>query len=261
MPPPPPSQHRPLPLRALLQANLQAQATLLPQLLALVALLSSPSSSAASARTASALARASSQLAALDADLALLTERARKHAEKWETLEALKRACVAVEQDVRRRALRLERGRRELGTAVDEARGQIKAIQLARARTSCPARASAPPPPAATDSPHPLPLGASLPRLSSPDPLAPADLLAYASTLGPYTSAPPSFDPATTAAAPGHPGAFFPPFPTEHAMRRGRLNADADAGAAGGLGVVGQTSAGTSAPPSLLSLLRLPDPP
>lgn len=72
-----------------------------------------------------------------------------------------------------------------------------------------------------------------------PDPLPPADLLSYAATLAPYTSAPPSFDPATTPHS--GPGAFFPPFPTEHSMRRGRLNAG------GELGVVGQTSEGARA--------------
>lgn len=125
-----------LPIRALLAANLAAQSTLLPQLFTLTASLSTPASSSSSARTQTAIARIYSQLAALDEELAQLTERARQHAAKWERMESLKRECILVEGEVRQRAMRLERGRRELEKLVKEARKTTEGIELARNRTS-----------------------------------------------------------------------------------------------------------------------------
>jgi hypothetical protein len=67
------------------------------------------------------------------------------------------------------------------------------------------------------------------------------ELLAYAQTLSAFTSAPPNIDVAD-ANIPGHPPSaqFFPPFPNEEKMRRGRLNAEAPLGMLGELHTVGQ---------------------
>lgn len=64
------------------------------------------------------------------------------------------------------------------------------------------------------------------------DPTDPQTLLSYASALAPYTSAPPTYNPATQPST----GAFFPPFPAEDVLRRGRLGTAGDL-----LGNVGET--------------------
>ena len=60
------------------------------------------------------------------------------------------------------------------------------------------------------------------------------ELLAYAQSLSAFTSAPPNMP---DSALPGQPPPplFFPPFPNEEKMRRGRLNAEAP------LGLLGET--------------------
>jgi Vitamin-D-receptor interacting Mediator subunit 4 len=61
-----------------------------------------------------------------------------------------------------------------------------------------------------------------------------SELLAYAQSLSAFTSAPPNMP---DLALPGQPPPplFFPPFPNEEKMRRGRLNAEAP------LGLLGET--------------------
>ena len=70
----------------------------------------------------------------------------------------------------------------------------------------------------------------SIPPASIPYP----ELLAYAQSLSAFTSAPPNMP---DSALPGQPPPplFFPPFPNEEKMRRGRLNAEAP------LGLLGET--------------------
>lgn len=58
------------------------------------------------------------------------------------------------------------------------------------------------------------------------------ELLAYAQSISAFTSAPPNMPDLTL---PGQPRLFFPPFPNEEKMRRGRLNAEAP------LGLLGET--------------------
>ena len=60
------------------------------------------------------------------------------------------------------------------------------------------------------------------------------ELLAYAQSISAFTSAPPNMP---DLALPGQPPPplFFPPFPNEEKMRRGRLNAEAP------LGLLGET--------------------
>ncbi|KDR80590.1 hypothetical protein GALMADRAFT_61191 [Galerina marginata CBS 339.88] len=60
------------------------------------------------------------------------------------------------------------------------------------------------------------------------------ELLAYAQSLSAFTSAPPNMPDLTLPGQPPPP-LFFPPFPNEEKMRRGRLNAEAP------LGLLGET--------------------
>ncbi|KZV99960.1 hypothetical protein EXIGLDRAFT_604951 [Exidia glandulosa HHB12029] len=64
------------------------------------------------------------------------------------------------------------------------------------------------------------------------------ELLAYAQTLSAFTSAPPGVSLPDGAAPP--PPLFFPPFPNEEKMRRGRLNAEAPLGMLGETHTVGR---------------------
>ena len=65
------------------------------------------------------------------------------------------------------------------------------------------------------------------------------ELLAYAQSLSAFTSAPPNMP---DLALPGQPPPplFFPPFPNEEKMRRGRLNAEAPLGLLGEIHSVGR---------------------
>ncbi|KAH8831730.1 vitamin-D-receptor interacting mediator subunit 4-domain-containing protein [Flagelloscypha sp. PMI_526] len=58
------------------------------------------------------------------------------------------------------------------------------------------------------------------------------DLLSYAQSLSAFTSAPPNMPDSTLPGQPPPP-LFFPPFPNEEKMRRGRLNAEAPLGPLG----------------------------
>jgi mediator of RNA polymerase II transcription subunit 4 len=64
-------------------------------------------------------------------------------------------------------------------------------------------------------------------------------LLAYAQSLSAFTSAPPSMPDLSVPGQPPPP-LFFPPFPNEEKMRRGRLNAEAPLGLAGETHSVGR---------------------
>jgi chromosome segregation ATPase len=134
---PSPSRQEPS-IRTLLAANRAQQSAVLPQLFSLISSLSAPSSSSASANTSLQISRLYTQLATLDEELAVLTERARKHAEKWERMERLKTECVAVEREVRRRAIKLQKGRRELEQLLSEGKETVKRIDLAAERTFSP---------------------------------------------------------------------------------------------------------------------------
>lgn len=65
------------------------------------------------------------------------------------------------------------------------------------------------------------------------------ELLAYAQSLSAFTSAPPNMPDMTKPGQP-HPPLFFPPFPNEEKMRRGRLNAEAPLGHLGETHSVGR---------------------
>jgi len=120
------------------------------------------------------------------------------HQMKQRRIESLKVEVLSVESKLRDVWMALEEGRRELETIVDEGDERIKAIEQAKT--------------------------ASIPY---------PELLSYAQSLSAFTSAPPNMPDL----APGHlpPPLFFPPFPNEEKMRRGRLNAEAP------LGFLGET--------------------
>jgi len=65
------------------------------------------------------------------------------------------------------------------------------------------------------------------------------ELLAYAQSLRTFTSAPPSMPDVNLPGQPPPP-LFFPPFPNEEKMRRGRLNAEAPLGPLGETHSVGR---------------------
>ena len=67
------------------------------------------------------------------------------------------------------------------------------------------------------------------------------DLLEYAAALSLFTSAPPGGNPQDSAAGGQlEPPAWFPPFPSDTKMRKGRLNAEAPLGMAGESHTIGQ---------------------
>jgi len=67
------------------------------------------------------------------------------------------------------------------------------------------------------------------------------ELLAYAQSLSAFTSAPPNMPDLSLPGQPPPP-LFFPPFPNEEKMRRGRLNAEAPLGPLGETHSVGRPS-------------------
>ncbi|KAG6856259.1 hypothetical protein H0H87_006015 [Tephrocybe sp. NHM501043] len=122
---------------------------------------------------------------------------AHKHQIKQRRIDALEQEILELEAQWREIALALEEGKRELEDIIHEGEERIKAIELAQ--------------------------NAAIPY---------PELLAYAQSISAFTSAPPNMPDLTL---PGQPRLFFPPFPNEEKMRRGRLNAEAP------LGLLGET--------------------
>ncbi|KAK2463644.1 hypothetical protein APHAL10511_004395 [Amanita phalloides] len=114
-------------------------------------------------------------------------------------IEALEEENLQLERRWREVCTDLEAGKRELDDIIAEGEERIKAIEKAREGSI----------------PYP-------------------DLLAYAHSLSAFTSAPPNMPDMNLPGQPPPP-LFFPPFPNEEKMRRGRLNAEAP------LGFLGET--------------------
>ncbi|KAG6910212.1 hypothetical protein DXG01_012347 [Tephrocybe rancida] len=135
----------------------------------------------------------------LDCDKALSSavNLAHKHQIKQRRIDALEQEILELEARWREVASALEGGKRELEEMIEEGEERIKAIELAK-------------------------------KAAIPYP----ELLAYAQSISAFTSAPPNMPDLTL---PGQPRLFFPPFPNEEKMRRGRLNAEAP------LGLLGET--------------------
>ncbi|KAF5373297.1 hypothetical protein D9615_007486 [Tricholomella constricta] len=137
----------------------------------------------------------------LDCDKALASaiNLAHKHQIKQRQIDALEQEILDLEARWREIASALEIGKRELEDMIEEGEERIKAIEEAK-------------------------------RAAIPYP----ELLAYAQSISAFTSAPPNMPDLTLPGQPPPP-LFFPPFPNEEKMRRGRLNAEAP------LGLLGET--------------------
>jgi len=140
-----------------------------------------------------------SSFLACDAALANAIQLARIHQNKQRQIESLKSQVLELEESWREVCMELESGKRELEGMVEEGEVRCQAIEEAK-------------------------------RSSIPYP----QLLAYAQSLSAFTSAPPNMPDLSLPGQPPPP-LFFPPFPNEEKMRRGRLNAEAP------LGPVGET--------------------
>jgi mediator of RNA polymerase II transcription subunit 4 len=121
------------------------------------------------------------------------------HQIKQRKIDALEAEILALDCEWREICRDLAQGKTELEELIEEGEARIKAIEQAK-------KASIP---------HP-------------------ELLAYAQSLSAFTSAPPNMPDSTLPGQPPPP-LFFPPFPNEEKMRRGRLNAEAP------LGLLGET--------------------
>ncbi|RDB23889.1 Mediator of RNA polymerase II transcription subunit 4 [Hypsizygus marmoreus] len=124
---------------------------------------------------------------------------AHKHQIKQRRIDALEQEILDLEARWREIALELESGKRELEEMMEEGEERIKAIEQAKKGAI----------------PYP-------------------ELLAYAQSISAFTSAPPNMPDISLPGQPPPP-LFFPPFPNEEKMRRGRLNAEAP------LGLLGET--------------------
>lgn len=160
----------------------------------------------------------------LDADtqLGAAVQLAREHQRKQRRIDALREEILALDARWRAICAALEQGRRELEAIIDEGEERVKAMEQAKECKpsycyyhSCVHRSW-------------------FPLASVPYP----QLLAYAQRISAFTSAPPNMPDL----APGQPPPplFFPPFPNEEKMRRGRLNAEAPLGPLGETHSVGR---------------------
>jgi len=134
-----------------------------------------------------------------DQALASAINLAHIHQIKQRKIDALEAEILALESEWREICKELAQGKTELEELIEEGETRIQAIEQAK-------------------------------KASIPYP----ELLAYAQSLSAFTSAPPNMP---DLALPGQPPPplFFPPFPNEEKMRRGRLNAEAP------LGLLGET--------------------
>jgi len=142
-----------------------------------------------------------------DAEISRALDVARTHQIKQRKIEALKQEILDLDAQWRHICSELEAGKQELEIMVKEGNERIESIEKAK---------------------H-----ASLPY---------PELLAYAQSLSSFTSAPPNMPDLMLPGQPPPP-LFFPPFPNEEKMRRGRLNAEAPLGPLGETHSVGKAPA------------------
>ncbi|GJJ11340.1 hypothetical protein Clacol_005572 [Clathrus columnatus] len=138
-----------------------------------------------------------------DAELAKSVQKLRIHQIKQDIIENLKTEILDLDTELYEIWSALEQGKQELESILDEGKERLEAIDQAKK--------------------------AAVPY---------TDLLAYAQSLSAFTSAPPGLpDISNDATAEESQLAqfplFFPPFPNEVRMRRGRLNAEAPLGQLG----------------------------
>ncbi|KAI0795370.1 vitamin-D-receptor interacting mediator subunit 4-domain-containing protein [Irpex lacteus] len=149
----------------------------------------------------------------VDARLAEAVKLARIHQIRQRQIERLKDEVVKLEEGWRESVKELMDGKTLLESVLAEADERVKAIEKAKAADHWFASAAIPYP----------------------------ELLAYAQSLSAFTSAPPNMPDITLSGQPPPP-LFFPPFPNEEKMRRGRMNAEAP------LALLGETHSVGKAP-------------
>ncbi|TFK74954.1 hypothetical protein BDN72DRAFT_731927, partial [Pluteus cervinus] len=156
-----------------------------------------------------------SEFLACDQALATAVNLAQHHQVKQKKIEEIEKEILDLDTRWREICTELENGKKELEDMLTEGETRMKAIEDAK-------------------------------KASIPYP----ELLAYAQSLSAFTSAPPNMPDMTQPGQPPPP-LFFPPFPNEEKMRRGRLNAEAP------LGLLGETHSVGQAP--MISPAKEPD--
>lgn len=161
----------------------------------------------------------------IDADAALANalQKTRLHQVNQRKIVALTAEVLELESRLRDVWMELEKGKRDLEEVIEEGNERVKAIEKAKEGASIVYFSGA----------RPFSNKFYLAALPYPE------LLAYAQSLSAFTSAPPNM-PDMTAPGQPPPPLFFPPFPNEEKMRRGRLNAEAPLGMLGETHSVGQ---------------------
>jgi mediator of RNA polymerase II transcription subunit 4 len=162
-----------------------------------------------------------SSFLACDAALANAIHLARVHQNKQRQIEKLKKEVLELDENWREICAELEGGKRELEGMIEEGEIRCKAIEEAK---NC-----------SLNGHFVEGLALTLETASIPYP----ELLAYAQSLSAFTSAPPNMPDLSLPGQPPPP-LFFPPFPNEEKMRRGRLNAEAPLGPPGEIRSVGR---------------------
>jgi mediator of RNA polymerase II transcription subunit 4 len=164
---------------------------------------------------------------ACDQALASAIALAHTHQIKQRKIEALKAEILELDMQWRQICLDLENEKSELQEMIDEGEKRMDAIEAAKKGA------------AARFILHCFHICSSVYLLYSAAIPYP-ELLAYAQSLSAFTSAPPNMPEMIPNQPP--PPLFFPPFPNEEKMRRGRLNAEAP------LGILGETHSVGRAP-------------
>jgi mediator of RNA polymerase II transcription subunit 4 len=156
-----------------------------------------------------------------DAKISRALDVARTHQIKQRKIEALKQDILDLNAQWRHICSELEAGKQELEIMIKEGDERIESIEKAKHGQShlC------------SQSTKTQTAGAA----SLPYP----ELLAYAQSLSSFTSAPPNMPDLMLPGQPPPP-LFFPPFPNEEKMRKGKLNAEAPLGPPGETHSVGR---------------------
>ncbi|TFL03686.1 vitamin-D-receptor interacting mediator subunit 4-domain-containing protein [Pterulicium gracile] len=145
-----------------------------------------------------------SQFLDCDATLSSAVQLAHAHQAKQRRIEVLQTEILELDANWRQICIELDRGKRELEAVIKHGDARVTAMEKAK-------------------------------QAAIPYP----ELLTYAQSLSSFTSAPPNMPDMSLPGQPPPP-LFFPPFPNEEKMRRGRLNAEAPLGMAGETHSVGR---------------------
>lgn len=156
-----------------------------------------------------------------DAEISRALDIARTHQIKQRKIEALKREILDLNAQWRHICSALEAGKQELEIMIKEGDERIESIEKAK------------------DGAFGLELFSNKFSTAHIASLPYPELLAYAQSLSPFTSAPPNMPDLMLSGQPPPP-LFFPPFPNEEKMRKGRLNAEAPLGPLGETHSVGR---------------------